>query len=125
MGPFTDALKALADTGQRFVVVGGVAAVMQGAERATYDLDLVIDLDRDACTAMIRALGDAGYRPVVPVDPLQLADPATRSEWSDRNMIVLSFYDATARRANVDLFVRYPLELERLWSNATTVMVDE
>ena len=36
---FQDLLPVLADCGVRFIVIGGVAASMHGAARATYDID--------------------------------------------------------------------------------------
>jgi predicted nucleotidyltransferase len=40
---FTDVIAGLADAGVRFVVIGGVAAGVQGATRATFDLDICYD----------------------------------------------------------------------------------
>jgi hypothetical protein len=31
----------------RYVVIGGIAAVLHGAPRATFDLDILIDASRD------------------------------------------------------------------------------
>lgn len=126
MSPFLDALRALAQTGERFVVVGGVAAVMQGAHRATYDLDLVVELTPAACTRVVDALLALGYRPQVPVDPHDFAKEDVREAWAnERNMVVLSFWDTSERRAVVDLFVRYPMDFEQLWGNVVRVPVGE
>ncbi|MFI5312231.1 MAG: hypothetical protein ACHQQ3_13405 [Gemmatimonadales bacterium] len=40
---FTDVLAGLTDAGVRFVVIGGVAAGVQGATRATFDLNICYD----------------------------------------------------------------------------------
>ena len=36
-------MKALSESGVKFVVCGGVACVLQGVERATFDLDIYAD----------------------------------------------------------------------------------
>lgn len=123
--PFSDVIRELSLAGVRFVVVGGVAAVMQGVERVTYDLDLVIELTRESCLAAIERLLEIGYRARVPTDPRGFADPVLRESWiRDKGMMVFSFWDTTNRRAQVDIFVRYPVDFEELWQQATQIDLD-
>lgn len=125
MGAYSDILRNLAATGQRFVVVGGVAAVMHGVERVTYDLDLVIDLEPEACRQVIDALLADGWRSRAPVDPRGLADPAVRESWvTDKGMMVFSLWDSRGSRPPIDLFARYPLDFEALWRDARVVDLD-
>ena len=53
-GRFETTLRALAEGGVRFVVVGGVAAAAHGAARATYDVDVVYERS-DGNLALIAA----------------------------------------------------------------------
>jgi hypothetical protein len=125
MGAYSDILRTLAATGQRFVVVGGVAAVMHGVERVTYDLDLVIDLEPDACRRVIEALLADGWQARAPVDPLGLADPAVRESWvTDKGMMVFSLWDSRGSRPPIDLFARYPLDFEALSRDAPAADLD-
>ncbi len=125
MNPISDVLVALSRKDVRYVIVGGVAAVMQGVERVTYDLDLVVELTSDSCTKAIDALLEIGYRAKIPADPYGFADAKTRESWiRDKHMMVFSLWDTTQQRAQVDIFVRYPLDFESLWSQATKVMID-
>lgn len=125
MNPISDALVALCRADVRYVVVGGVAAVMQGVERVTYGLDLVIELTPESCNRAIDALLAIGYRARIPADPHGFADEQTRESWvRDKNMMVFSFWDASSRRAQVDIFVRYPLAFYSLWEQATRVSVE-
>lgn len=57
-------LEALLTGGVRFVLVGGVAAVTQGAPLSTFDLDIVHDRAPENVAALIRVLVavDAHYR---------------------------------------------------------------
>lgn len=125
MNPISDALVALSRADVRYVVVGGVAAVMQGVERVTYDLDLVVELTEASCLGAIDALLGIGYRSRIPADPHGFASAATREAWvREKNMMVFSFFDTTSRRAQIDIFVRYPLAFDSLWERATRVEVE-
>ncbi len=126
MNPISDVLLVLSRTGIRYVVVGGVAAVMQGVERVTYDLDLVIELTPDSCNKAIDALLEIGYRAKIPADPHGFSDERIRDSWvREKNMMVLSFWDANQRRAEVDIFVRYPLDFENLLSQSIKVSIED
>lgn len=126
MNPISDVLIVLSRAGIRYVVVGGVAAVMQGVERVTYDLDLVIELTPDSCNKAIDALLEIGYKAKIPADPHGFADEQIRDFWvHEKNMLVFSFWDVTQRRAEVDIFVRYPLDFENLVSQSIKVPIED
>jgi len=106
----------------RFVVVGGLALVLHGLDRLTADVDLVIDLAADRVRDAVSALTSAGYRPLAPVDPLALADPAQRHEWqATRNMQVFSFWDSTNTRPTIDVMLSNMIPFEELWSQAVVI----
>ncbi len=44
----------------RYVVVGGIAAVLHGVPRATFDLDLLIEATPDNAKRLLAALAEAG-----------------------------------------------------------------
>jgi hypothetical protein len=103
-------------------VVGGLALVMHGIDRLTADVDLAVDLGTDALRSAILALQAGGLRSMLPVDPLDLADPAVRLAWQrDRGMQVFGFWDPTHARPAVDLFVSMPIDFEELWRDARPV----
>lgn len=100
--PTADAAEPVAATAPcaatriRFVVVGGLAMLLQGVDRLTADADLVVDLAAEELADAIRALTASGYRPLAPVDPLALADAAARADWQrSKGMTVFSFWDST------------------------------
>lgn len=119
---FEDFLAYLDEANVRFVVVGGVAVVIQGYARLTADIDLVLDLDETNVRRAIAALTARGLRPLLPVDPNDFADEAKRREWIEtKNLQVFSFRDEKNPLLTVDLFAREPLPFEELWSEASTV----
>lgn len=57
MTRFGSLLKALADGGVDFVLIGGVAGVIHGVARITYDVDIVYSRDRANLERLVKALG--------------------------------------------------------------------
>ncbi len=125
MALFEPILAALDANGVRAVVVGGVATVLHGHARLTADLDLVVDLRADQPARAIRTLTGLGLVPMLPVDALAFADPATRRRWVDtRNLKVFSLYDPVEPLRQVDLFAEDPMPFDELWDRAVEVRLD-
>jgi hypothetical protein len=104
----------------RYLVVGGVAVVLQGHPRFTADLDLVVALDPGNARAAIAALARLGYRPRAPVDGVQFSDPETRQRWIDeKGLTVFSLWSPDHPATDVDLFVREPFPFDAAWCRAT------
>ena len=121
----TDYMKLFAllnASGTRYVLIGGLAAVMHGVDRTTSDVDVVIDLAPESARALVTALTDAGYRPIAPVDPTQFADQAVRQSWQDQhNMQVFSLWDSENRRPTVDILLHSPVDFDSLWRDAVAM----
>lgn len=121
---FEELLSSLTKADVRFVVVGGLAVVIQGHARLTADIDLVIDLESSNVRRAVEALTARGLRPLLPVDPLDFADDARRQEWIDnRNLEVFSMRDERNPLITVDLFAREPLPFKDLWARADTIVL--
>jgi predicted nucleotidyltransferase len=54
---FAAVLRALADAGVRFIIVGGAAATAHGSARLTQDLDVVYRRDAENLRRLAGALG--------------------------------------------------------------------
>jgi hypothetical protein len=65
---FFDILRRLEEIGVPYVIIGGFAATIYGVTRATYDIDIIIDLDEEH----IQALVDAYPLPRYYADPHQM-----------------------------------------------------
>ncbi len=110
---------SLNDGGVRYLVAGGVAVNAHGYQRMTQDLDLVLDLERDNVLTALRALAELGYRPVLPVEPEEFADPDRRREWNEeRNVEVFSLTSDVHRETTIDLFVRAPFGFDEEYAEA-------
>jgi predicted nucleotidyltransferase len=112
---------ALQATGVRYVVVGGVAVNLHGHQRFTKDIDLVIELAPDRALKALQALETIGFRPNVPVKVTDFANPVIREGWiRDKGMMVFQMSNDRTRMS-VDIFVRYPLDFEELWSRGVKI----
>ena len=122
MGFFEEIFRSLNDDGVRYIVVGGVAVVLHGHPRLTADIDLVVDLDPAAAGLAIESLTRMGLCPRVPVDPRGFADPLQRERWiEEKGMMVFNLYDPKDPLRSVDLFVKYPIPFDELWSRSKLI----
>lgn len=111
---FDAILKALNKADVRFLVAGGFAVNAHGYVRATYDVDLVIQLDSDNIVKSFRALATIGYKPMVPVTAEQFADLRQRQDWiKHKGMVVLNFHGSKHHGIPVDVFVTEPFDFDR------------
>ena len=51
-----DVFKSLQSHGVKYIVIGGVAAVLHGVPRATFDLDILIERTRENAENLLKAL---------------------------------------------------------------------
>ena len=122
MGFFEDTIKALNGGEVRYVVVRGLAVVLHGHIRATYDLDLVVDLDESEARKAVEVLTGIGLRPRLPVEAEDFANRSARARWvSEKGMTVFSFWDPDDSTRSVDLFVEEPVAFDELWSRSVSM----
>ena len=124
MSLFLPVFEALNESGTRYVTVGGFAVVMHGHVRLTADIDLVVDLEPDKLKGAVRTLTELGFRPRIPVDAENFADPDIRRSWiEEKGMQVFSLFDPDNPLLGIDLFVSYPLPFEDLYSRSEVMPV--
>lgn len=104
---FCDVLEHLNRENARYVVVSGFAVVMHGHKRDIVDLDVVVDPSPRESQRCMHALALAGFIPSIPL-PLEMVS-------------VLRLFDRLSRE--VDVFVRYHVPFEELWSSSESVKV--
>jgi len=97
----------------RYLVVGGIAVNLYGVPRATMDLDLMVETERENLLKFVDALDKSGYKPRVHVEATALADPAKRKEWQKKkHMVAFSFYRPDFPYQQVDIFLDNPIDFE-------------
>ena len=112
-----DIFAALNAAKARYLVVGGLAVVLYGILRTTYDVDLSVELTTDNLQRLAKGLAGLGFVPRLPVPLLGLADAKTRQYWMRRRgMRVYSFIEpAGMPPRNIDVMIEPPRNFERLY----------
>lgn len=94
---------SLEENSVRYLVIGGIAAVLHGVPRATFDLDLLIEVTTDNAERLLAALEAAGLATAT----LTTADELLRNE-------ITVFED----RVRIDVQTRTPgIRFEDAWEN--------
>jgi hypothetical protein len=113
LASFETVVRALNEAGVRYIVVGGLAVNAHGYGRATFDVDVVLQLSAANLQAAFAALAAAGYQPAVPVTAAEFADPVTRESWRrDKGMVVLKMWSDRHRETPLDVFVTEPFDFD-------------
>lgn len=123
-GPIERLLTGLSEAGVRYLVVGGVAVVLHGHLRATADLDLLIDLERQNAEKAMTFFESEGYRSRAPVPLRAFSDAAERRRWiEEKNLQVFSLWHPAIAGFEVDLFVAEPFPFAPAYERASRVML--
>lgn len=113
------AIRTLNEAGVRYLVAGGLAVNAHGYGRATFDIDLVVELAPESVRRLFGALATLDYLPLVPVTADGFGDPAVRERWiAEKGMVVLQFWSDQHRETRVDVFVREPFDFETEYRKA-------
>ena len=121
----SDTLLALARAEVRFVVAGGVAALLHGVERVTLDINVALDTEPGNVRRFLEVMEALRLTPRAPVAATVLAEPEARSAMvRDKQALVFTFLDRNDPLWQVDVFLTEDLSYERLIVGADTVLID-
>lgn len=92
----------------RYLVVGGVAVNLHGAERMTMDIDLMLAMDADNLERFRAAAGRLRLKPaVLPVTLDQFCDPETLAGWvRNKRMLAFQLRGPELEAPSVDILVK-------------------
>lgn len=123
MVPYKTVFEGLDRYGIHYLVAGGFAVNFHQVQRATVDLDLVIQIERENILKCMALMKDLGYVPRQPVRPEDFANPAIRREWIEaKGMMVFSFIHPKNPFEIIDLFSEEPLPFNELWDGRLEVV---
>lgn len=106
----------------RYLVVGGLALVLHGVVRLTADLDLMLDLSKNNMSKFLEVMKSLGYKPKLPVDPLDILDPEARKKWArEKNMIVFAFIGQKQDYKEIDVFINEPIPFKKAYKRKKTL----
>ena len=121
----TDIFAALNAAQVKYLVVGGLAVVLYGILRTTYDVDLSVHLTTDNLERLVKAIRRLGFVPRVPAPIIGLADPKTRQLWTrQKGMKVYSFIEPYGRPPrNIDVMVEPLKDFDAVYRRRKTAVL--
>jgi hypothetical protein len=119
-----DLLKELSNANLKFVVCGGVACVLHGVERATYDIDISVDMKKNNLEKLITVAKKFNLIPRIPEPVENLLDDKKRQEWKEKKgALVYTFVSGTGP-LQMDIFLDYPKSYSELLKKAEIIKID-
>ncbi len=99
----------------KFIVCGGVAAVLHGVERMTMDIDISLDLDNDNLKKFLEVLKKLNLKPRAPIPPESILDPEKRKIMiGEKGALVFTFLDPDKPFRQIDIFLEEDKSYNRL-----------
>ena len=97
----------------RYLVVGGIAVNLYGIERATADIDLVVDLEENNLQKFIKVMKEHNYKPKIPVKLDDFTEKEKRENWiKEKGMMVFSLFDPQNPFFLLGVFVTEPFDFD-------------
>ena len=117
-------LKALANAQVEFVLVGGLAVALQGYQRVTMDVDVVLAMDEGNLQKFLSVAKANNLRPTIPVELDALARPELIEQWHrEKGMLAFSLRGPETMATVMDVLVRPAIPYADLRRAATMVEV--
>lgn len=119
MGNFLfDAIRGLTEHRVDFVLCGGLACVLHGSERTTFDIDILVRMDRDNLQRLIGFVSAHRLTPRIPEPVDSLLNPKKRKQWlQEKGALVYSLFGEKGL-VQIDVFLDYPIPFPELASRA-------
>jgi hypothetical protein len=125
INPFKSLLFTMTDHDVRYVVGGGVAAVLHGVERVTMDLDIALDMTPDNLDRFIACVTSLGLKPRIPMPIEALKDPKSIEFMIEsKNAIVFSLVNPDEPIYCLDVFLEPGLSYTELVRDSITLSIE-
>lgn len=117
-------IKELSGADIKYVICGGVACVLQGVERATYDLDISVSFERANIEKIIEVTKKFGLVPRIPEPVENLFDENKRNRWvNEKGALVYTFISGNSP-LQLDIFLSYPKTYDELFQNSEEIEIE-
>jgi predicted nucleotidyltransferase len=118
--------KELNDNGIDYLVVGGLAVNLFGVPRLTYDIDLMIHMNPENIEKLVSKLTHWGYKPKIPVNPLEFADEEKRNLWiSEKGMKAFNLFSEHLPIGEIDIVIYSPIPYKILKERAVKIQIQD
>lgn len=110
----------------KYVVAGGIAVNLHGVPRTTWDMDILIDFDKENMNRFSNAMKSLGYKPKIPVTIEDFGIAKNRESWvKEKEMKVFSLWNTKDPYKIIDVFVQHPIAFKELYRKKKDVSVGE
>ena len=100
----------------RYLLAGGMAVNLYGIERATADIDIIVDLKENNLNRFIDVVKELGLKPKMPVKLEDLLKKEQRELWvKEKGMMVFSIYDPKNPFFLLDVFIEVPFDFKKVY----------
>ena len=115
----TELFRSLSEEQVRYVLVGGLAIQLHGFMRATFDIDLVLDMDDENLERFLTVARQYSLVPGIPVPIEAIKDADQLERWHrEKGMLAFSLREPSAGGNVVDILVRPAVPFDQLIDNA-------
>jgi hypothetical protein len=118
-----DLLQDFANASVKFVVCGGVACVLHGVERSTYDLDVAVDFGSENLKRIIEVTKKHNLIPRIPEPVENLLSKEKRQEWVEKKGALVYTFVSNMNPLQIDIFLKYPIDFENLYNNSDKMKI--
>jgi len=124
---YLDLFRGLERDRVRYLIVGGVAVNLHGAERLTMDIDLMLALDAENLARFLKVARVLQLKPaVLPVTLEQFCDAATVEGWvRDKHMLAFQLRGPEIDAPSVDILVRPVVPFDSAYDRRLRMAVEE
>jgi len=119
-----DLLVGLSKASIKFVICGGVACVLQGVERATYDLDIAVSFSDDDIKKLLKVTKKFNLIPRIPEPVEYLYDETRRKKWINEKGALVYTFASPKGPLQIDIFLKYPIGFDKLLSNSDVIKIE-
>jgi hypothetical protein len=110
----------------KYMIAGGIAVNLYGIERATADIDIIVNLEKSNLLRFADAVKKMGLKPRIPVKLEDFIDDKKREKWiSDKGLMVFSLYDPKAPFFLLDVFVAVPFDFSEVYSRRRKMKLED
>ena len=117
-------IKELSKADIKYIVCGGVACVLQGVERATYDLDISVSFEENNLRKLIEVMKNSKLIPRIPEPVENLLDENRRKEWFEKKGALVYTFLSQKTPLQLDVFLNYPRTYDELFKNSDELEID-
>jgi len=118
-------IKELSKADIKYIVCGGVACVLQGVERATYDLDISVSFEENNLRKLIEVMKNSKLIPRIPEPVENLLDENKRKEWFEKKGALVYTFLSGKTPLQLDVFLNYPRTYDELFKNSDELEIDK